>query len=190
MSMKSAYPYYLANKAVFANEDLEVIDKHTGEVATRVARPTTRWPTRQWPPPSARRRPWLACRRTAVATLHHCADRFEERYDELAEILVVEGGKVIKDARSEVQRLIDTFRIAAEEATRIGGEVLPMDIAPRSESFIGMWKRVPIGPVSFITPFNFPVQPGRAQDCAGHRGRLPVRAQAGGKDARGRAGTR
>ncbi|MEX0916024.1 MAG: aldehyde dehydrogenase family protein, partial [Wenzhouxiangellaceae bacterium] len=53
-------------------------------------------------------------------------------------------------------RLIDTFRIAAEEATRVGGEVLPMDIAPRSESFIGMWKRVPIGPVSFITPFNFP----------------------------------
>jgi len=155
--MKSAYPYYLANKAVFANEELEVIDKHTGETATRVAladdavvdeavAAAERAAPAMARLPSYRRRD----------ALHHCADRFEERYDELAEILVVEGGKVLKDAAGEVQRLIDTFRIAAEEATRVGGEVLPMDIAPRSESFIGMWKRVPIGPVSFITPFNFP----------------------------------
>jgi len=157
MSMKSAYPYYLANKAVFANEDLEVIDKHTGEVATRVARADDAVADEavaaaERAAPAMARLP--SYRRRDV--LHHCADRFEQRFEELAEILVVEGGKVIKDARGEVQRLIDTFRIAAEEATRVGGEVLPMDIAPRSESFIGMWKRVPIGPVSLITPFNFP----------------------------------
>jgi len=157
MGMKSAYPYYLANKAVFANEELAVIDKHTGEIATRVAQAdddvvdeavaaAERAAHGMARLPSHRRRD----------VLHHCADRFEARCDELTEILVVEGGKVIKDARGEVQRLVETFRIAAEEATRIGGEVLPMDIAPRSESFIGMWKRVPIGPVSFITPFNFP----------------------------------
>src|SRR6056297_430214 len=157
MGMKSAYPYYLANKAVFANQDLTVIDKHTGAVATRVAQADDAVVDKaveaaERAAPAMARLP--SHRRRDV--LHHCADRFEERYDELAEILVVEGGKVIKDAQGEVQRLIDTFRIAAEEATRIGGEVLPMDIAPRSESFIGMWKRVPIGPVSFITPFNFP----------------------------------
>src|SRR6056297_731261 len=157
MGMKSAYPYYLANKAVFANEELEVIDKHTGEIAARVAQADDSVvdeavAAAERAAPAMARLP--SHRRRDV--LHLCADRFEERYDELAEILVVEGGKVIKDAHGEVQRLIDTFRIAAEEATRIGGEVLPMDIAPRSESFIGMWKRVPIGPVSFITPFNFP----------------------------------
>lgn len=157
MGMKSAYPYYLANKAVFANEELEVVDKHTGKIATRVAQADDAVvdeavAAAERAAPAMARLP--SHRRRDV--LHHCADRFEERCDELAEILVVEGGKVIKDAEGEVQRLIDTFRIAAEEATRIGGEVLPMDIAPRSESFIGMWKRVPIGPVSFITPFNFP----------------------------------
>lgn len=157
MSLKSAYPYFLANKAVYANEDLEVFDKHTGEVAARVALADD----------AVVDRAVAAAERAAPAmaklpshkrrdALNHCAGQFQRRFDELAEILVVEGGKVIKDAEGEVQRLIDTFRIAAEEATRVGGEVMPMDIAPRSESFIGMWKRVPIGPVSFITPFNFP----------------------------------
>src|SRR6056297_1149824 len=157
MGMKSAYPYYLANKAVFANQDLTVIDKHTGAVATRVAQADDAVVDKaveaaERAAPAMARLP--SHRRRDV--LNHCADRFRERFDELAEILIVEGGKVITDARGEVQRLIDTFRIAAEEATRVGGEVVPMDIAPRTESFIGMWKRVPIGPVSLITPFNFP----------------------------------
>ncbi|MCA1780453.1 MAG: aldehyde dehydrogenase family protein [Xanthomonadaceae bacterium] len=155
--MKDAYPYYLANKAVFANRDLEVLDKHTGRVATRVAR-AGESEVDQAIAAAAEAAPAMARvpshRRRDV--LHHCADQFEQRFDELAEILLVEGGKVIRDCVGEVQRLIDTFRIAAEEATRIGGEVLPMDIAPRTEGFLGLWKRVPIGPVSFITPFNFP----------------------------------
>lgn len=157
MTIKASYPYYLANRPVEANLDLEVIDKHTGQVATRVAEADDAVVDRAIAAaveaaPAMARLP--SHRRRDI--LNGCADRFKERFDELAEILVVEGGKVIKDARGEVQRLIDTFRIAAEEATRIGGEVLPMDIAERSESFIGFWKRVPIGPVSFITPFNFP----------------------------------
>lgn len=157
MTIKSSYPYYLANHAVDANQNLEVFDKHTGAVATRVAEADDSVVDRAIAAaveaaPAMARLP--SHRRRDI--LNGCADHFGERFDELAEILVVEGGKVIKDARGEVQRLIDTFRIAAEEATRIGGEVLPMDIAERSESFIGFWKRVPIGPVSFITPFNFP----------------------------------
>ena len=157
MSIKSSYPYFLANRAVEANRDLEVIDKHTGAVATRVALADDAVVDRAVAAaveaaPAMARLP--SHRRRDV--LHGCADRFVERFDELAEILLVEGGKVMKDARGEVQRLVDTFRIAAEEATRIGGEVLPMDIAERSEGVLGFWKRVPIGPVSFITPFNFP----------------------------------
>ncbi len=89
--------------------------------------------------------------------LNHCVSRFKERAEELAQALCLEAGKPIKDSRGEVTRLIDTFQIAAEEATRIYGEVMPMDISPRAKDYQGMWKRVPIGPCSFISPFNFPL---------------------------------
>jgi acyl-CoA reductase-like NAD-dependent aldehyde dehydrogenase len=89
--------------------------------------------------------------------LNHCASRFQERAEELAQALCIEAGKPIKDSRGEVTRLIDTFRIGAEEATRIYGEVLPMDINPRAANYSGMWKRVPVGASSLISPFNFPL---------------------------------
>ena len=91
------------------------------------------------------------------AVLDHCVKRFNERFDELANALCVEAGKPIKDAQGEVTRLIDTFRIASEEATRIGGDVIPMEISARAKGYSGMTKRVPIGLCSFISPFNFPL---------------------------------
>ncbi|MDZ7791592.1 MAG: aldehyde dehydrogenase family protein [Xanthomonadales bacterium] len=156
MSVKSL-PYYLANRPVYANEDLEVLDKHTGEVAWRVANADDSVVDQAVAAAVKATRPMAELpsfkRRDALL---HCVERFRERQEELIEVLIVEGGKVRRDAKVEVIRLIETFRVAAEEATRIGGEVMPMDISPRSEKFTGMWKRVPIGPVSFITPFNFP----------------------------------
>ena len=92
-----------------------------------------------------------------VAVLEHCVRSFEERAEELALALCIEAGKPIRDSRGEVTRLIDTFKIAAGEAVRIGGEVMPLDISPRARNYSGMWKRVPIGPCSFISPFNFPL---------------------------------
>jgi acyl-CoA reductase-like NAD-dependent aldehyde dehydrogenase len=156
MSIKT-YPYYLANRAVNANQDLTVLDKHTNQEAYRVALAGDAEVDQAIAAAEKARRAMAelpAWRRRDV--LQHCVDRFREREDELVEVLIVEGGKVITDARGEVGRLIETFQIAAEEATRLGGEVLPMDIAARSEKFWGAWKRVPIGPVSMITPFNFP----------------------------------
>ncbi|HHX82950.1 MAG TPA: aldehyde dehydrogenase family protein, partial [Pseudomonadaceae bacterium] len=91
------------------------------------------------------------------AVLSHCVGRFTERFDELAYALCVEAGKPIKDSEGEVTRLIDTFRIAAEESVRIRGEVQPLDISARGKGYQGIWKRVPIGPCSFISPFNFPL---------------------------------
>ena len=84
-------------------------------------------------------------------------------------------------------RLIDTFRIAAEEATRMGGELQALDISPRAKGYRGMWKRVPIGPCSFISPFNFPAQPGRPQDRAGPGGGLPFVMKPASPDPAGRA---
>ncbi|MBD3648353.1 MAG: aldehyde dehydrogenase family protein, partial [Pseudomonadales bacterium] len=83
--------------------------------------------------------------------------RFRERFDELAMALCIEAGKPIKDAEGEVTRLIDTFQIAAEESVRIYGEITPLEISARAKGRFGMWKRVPIGPCSLISPFNFPL---------------------------------
>jgi acyl-CoA reductase-like NAD-dependent aldehyde dehydrogenase len=91
------------------------------------------------------------------AVLEHCVTRFKERFDELAMALCIEAGKPINDAEGEVTRLIDTFQIAAEESTRMHGELQALDISPRAKGYQGMWKRVPIGPCSFISPFNFPL---------------------------------
>src|SRR5689334_21517793 len=91
------------------------------------------------------------------AVLMHCVERFRERADELAVALCIEAGKPIRDSRGEVTRLIDTFRVAAKESVRLGGEVMTLDISPRARGYRGMWKRVPIGPCSFISPFNFPL---------------------------------
>jgi acyl-CoA reductase-like NAD-dependent aldehyde dehydrogenase len=156
--LKSQYPYYLANKAVQANTDLEVTDKYTGAVATRVAMADEAAIDAAIAAAVRATRPMAempAFERQAV--LAHCVERFRQRADELAESLCIEAGKPIKDARGEVARLIDTFRIGAEEAVRLGGEVMTMDISARARGYRGMWKRVPIGPVSFISPFNFPL---------------------------------
>src|SRR3546814_18172795 len=71
--------------------------------------------------------------------------------------LCVEAGKPSADSEGEVTRLIDTFRIAAEEAVRNYGEMQPLDISARAKGYMGLWKRVPIGPCSFISPFHFPL---------------------------------
>ena len=152
------YPYYLANRACAPNHDLIVHDKFSGEIATRVALADAAAidagiaaaaaacePMRQFAP----------YQRQAV--LEHCVQRFRQREDELAMALCIEAGKPIRDARGEVSRLIDTFKVAAEESVRIGGELINLEISPRSKGYRGFSKRVPIGPCSFISPFNFPL---------------------------------
>ncbi len=156
--LKDVYPLYLNNEAVQPNTDLAVTDKYTNEVAFRTALATSDVIEQaiagavEATEPMAR---MASYERQAV--LDHCVVRFKERFDELAYALCVEAGKPIKDAEGEVTRLIDTFRIAAEESTRNYGEVQPLDISPRAKGYQGMWKRVPIGPCSFISPFNFPL---------------------------------
>jgi acyl-CoA reductase-like NAD-dependent aldehyde dehydrogenase len=79
------------------------------------------------------------------------------RQEEFAATITSESGKPVVDARREVSRAIQTFLIAAEEAKRIPGEVLPLDWTPGTESYLGLTRRFPIGPILGITPFNFPL---------------------------------
>ncbi|OAN98821.1 aldehyde dehydrogenase family protein [Parasphingorhabdus sp.] len=156
--LKDVYPLYLNNEAVQPNTDLEVTDKYTNEVAFRTALATPDVIEEAIAGAVAATEPMAkmaSYERQNV--LQHCVDRFKERFDELAYSLCVEAGKPIKDAEGEVGRLIDTFRIAAEESVRNYGEVQPLDISARAKGYMGMWKRVPIGPCSFISPFNFPL---------------------------------
>jgi hypothetical protein len=117
------------------------------------------------------------CKRQAV--LNHCVARFRERFEETrAWPCASRPASRSSDARGEVTRLIDTFRVAAEESVRIGGEVLNLEISPRARGYRGMWKRVPIGPCSLHLAVQLPAQPRRAQDRAGDRSGLPVRDEA------------
>ncbi|MFQ3197709.1 MAG: acyl-CoA reductase-like NAD-dependent aldehyde dehydrogenase [Paraglaciecola sp.] len=172
--LAKAYPYYLASKAVFANQDLVVTNKYTGEVATRVALADAKV-IDQAIAGAQKSQPLLnkMAPYERQQILNHCVKRFEERFDELAHALCIEAGKPIKDSRGEVTRLIDTFKIAAEESVRMHGEVLNLEITPRAKGYQGMYKRVPIGPCSFISPFNFPlnlaahkIAPALAVGCA------------------------
>jgi acyl-CoA reductase-like NAD-dependent aldehyde dehydrogenase len=158
VKLKDVYPLYLNNKAEQPNADLEVTDKYTGKVAFRCAQADAKTIDAgiqgavEAAEPMARLPSYAR-----QAVLQHCVDRFKERFDELAYALCVEAGKPIKDSEGEATRLIDTFRIAAEESVRMTGEVQPLDISPRAKGYQGIWKRVPIGPCSFISPFNFPL---------------------------------
>ena len=115
--LKKNYPFYLANKPHAPNTDLKVTDKYSGETATGVALADSRiidqaiqgcvqaaQPMKSMP----------AYQRQQI--LHHCVRQFEKRQEELSHLLCIEAGKPIRDSRGEVTRLIDTFRIAAEES--------------------------------------------------------------------------
>jgi acyl-CoA reductase-like NAD-dependent aldehyde dehydrogenase len=81
-------------------------------------------------------------------------DAQRERF---AELLAREAGKPIALARTEVARALSTFELGAEEATRLVGETLPLDITATSRGYSGSWTRVPAGPVIAFAPFNFPL---------------------------------
>jgi acyl-CoA reductase-like NAD-dependent aldehyde dehydrogenase len=156
--LDAKFPYFVANRSRQPNFDLPVLDKYTQQVAARIALADgaaideaialavrAREPMRKMPA-------WARQR-----VLEQCVTRFRERSEELAQALCIEAGKPIRDARGEVGRLIETFKVAAEEAVRIGGEVLEMEISKRAEGTRGFTRHVPIGVCSFITPFNFPL---------------------------------
>jgi len=89
--------------------------------------------------------------------LRRVAEGFGQRKEEFAHTMAQEAGKPIKTARTEVERAIFTFTVAAEESTRIYGEYLPLDWQEYTAGRWGMVRRFPLGPIAGITPFNFPL---------------------------------
>jgi acyl-CoA reductase-like NAD-dependent aldehyde dehydrogenase len=89
--------------------------------------------------------------------LRRVAEGITKRKEEFSRTLCQEAGKPIKAARTEVERAIFTFTVAAEESTRIYGEYLPLDWQEYTAGRWGIVKRFPLGPIAGITPFNFPL---------------------------------
>ena len=89
--------------------------------------------------------------------LRRVAQSIAERKDEFARTMAQEAGKPIKASRTEVERAIFTFNVAAEESTRIYGEYIPLDWQEFTAGRWGLVRRFPLGPIAGITPFNFPL---------------------------------
>ena len=89
--------------------------------------------------------------------LNRIARSVEKRREEFAELITNESGKPIRFSAAEVDRAVSTFTIAAEEATRLNGEVIPLDVTSAVANRKGIVTRFPIGPIACISPFNFPL---------------------------------
>ena len=89
--------------------------------------------------------------------LRGASAELKARREEIGRTLAGEAGKPIKDATTEVDRASMTFEVAADEARRLGGEMIPMDLAPHGGGRLAFVRRFPIGPVAAISPFNFPL---------------------------------
>jgi acyl-CoA reductase-like NAD-dependent aldehyde dehydrogenase len=79
------------------------------------------------------------------------------RREEIGRLITLESGKPIRDALTEVDRAVLTFRLGAEEAERMTGELIPLDLMATSKGRVGVTRRFPIGPIAGISPFNFPL---------------------------------
>jgi len=92
-----------------------------------------------------------------AAALERVRAGLTERREEIARVLAQEAGKPLGLARTEIDRAVFVFQQGAEEAKRIGGEVLPMDLMPNGDRRWAITRRFPLAPIAAITPFNFPV---------------------------------
>jgi acyl-CoA reductase-like NAD-dependent aldehyde dehydrogenase len=154
----SAKPFYVAGEWRTGQGTLEVKSPYDGAVVAALGVPTDAdvedaVASAVETFPESRHLPTYA----RAEALMHISRRIQERTDEMAEAVASEGGKPVKWARVEVTRAVSTFRWAAEEARRFGGEFLPLDTEASLGSRAGIVRRFAYGPVLGISPFNFPV---------------------------------
>ncbi|MCH7394764.1 aldehyde dehydrogenase family protein [Acinetobacter dispersus] len=153
------YPLYVAGKAVITGQWLEVHDKYRNTVYARVALADAKVLEKAISA-SVKAEAEMAALKPfqKQQILLHCVKRFNELREQLTEILIAEGGKPRGAAGAEVERLINTFQLAADAVTQLDdGRMLPLAVTPAAARFRGMVKQVPIGAISLISPFNFPL---------------------------------
>ncbi|MGI6227099.1 MAG: aldehyde dehydrogenase family protein [Peptococcales bacterium] len=151
------YKFFIDGQWVDSAEKKEVINKYTGQPFATIAQSTSEDVEKavQASKKSFEKIKLTPYKRYEI--LLKTSKLLLEKETELAEILCKECGKPIGDSRIEVQRAAQTFEIAAEEAKRIHGEMVPIEASPGSENRLAFTIRVPVGVVCAITPFNVPL---------------------------------
>jgi glyceraldehyde-3-phosphate dehydrogenase (NADP+) len=148
----------LAGEWISTPQSIPVRNPFTGQVVAEVARAG---PAELERATDAAVRAFETTRRLTSgarsAFLQGAAAGLGRRKEEIARTIALEAGKPIKLARAEVDRAVHTFTVAADEARRIGGEVIPLDVSAATEGRLGITRRFPLGPILAITPFNFPL---------------------------------
>ncbi|MCX5800601.1 MAG: aldehyde dehydrogenase family protein [Candidatus Eisenbacteria bacterium] len=156
--MKKEWSFLLGGKWVATDDILEVRSPYDGLLVARVSRASS---------VHMEEAASLAAKAFNVTRTLTCHERstileavsatIARRAEELANVLSLEAAKTIRDARVEVARASNTFKVASEEAKRIGGEYISLDWIQGSRGRFGITRRFPLGPVLGITPFNFPL---------------------------------
>jgi glyceraldehyde-3-phosphate dehydrogenase (NADP+) len=152
------YPFLLAGESRNGGDAVEIRSPYTGEPIGRAALAGPRdvaaaLDAAVAAAPAAAALPSHA----RAAALDRIAAGVAGRREEMARLLAAEAGKPLGLARTEIDRTIFVFRQGAQEATRLGGEVIPMDLQAHGERRWGITRRFPLSPISAIIPFNFPV---------------------------------
>jgi acyl-CoA reductase-like NAD-dependent aldehyde dehydrogenase len=152
------YPMYLAGEWAESDDPLPVVNPYNGETVGTTYQASAEqldqairaaecvFPTLRTLPTYDR-----------VNLLQALAKQMRERRNEVAQMIALEAGKPIRDAEVEADRGVFTIETAAEEAKRIEGDVMPLDLLPSSKGRFGIVRRFPIGPIAGISPFNFPL---------------------------------
>jgi glyceraldehyde-3-phosphate dehydrogenase (NADP+) len=156
--MAKVYPFFLAGEWQQSEERLEVKSPYTGEVVGVTSIPTEAQVERAIERAVsgfelARR--LSSEERARILTL--IREGIAKRKEDFVRVVVLEAGKPWKDASTEVERALHNLEVAAEEAKRIGGEIMPLDLREHSRGRVGFIRRYPLGPIAAITPFNFPL---------------------------------
>lgn len=156
--MSKPYPMYLAGNWVESGTPVEIINPYDDAPVGRT-----------WLATAEQLNEAIVAAQTAfertrmqpvferVRILDELAARIREHRDEIASLIAREAGKPIRDAEVETDRGVFTVRMAAEEAKRIEGDVIPLDLLPSSKGRFGIVRRFPIGPIAGISPFNYPL---------------------------------
>ena len=153
------FPLYVAGKASNTGQWLEVHDKFSSEVYAKVALADAVTIEKAIASALKTEREMAALKPfQKQKILLNCVARFNEQREELTNILIAEGGKPRNAASAEVERLINTFQIAADAVSQLDeGRLIPLAVTQAASNYTGMVKHVPIGAVSLISPFNFPL---------------------------------
>jgi len=156
--MTKAYPMYLAGEWGESDSPLDITNPYDGSPIGRT-----------WLASEAQLEQAIVAAQAAfevtrkqptferVAILDALSAKMKEHRDEIASLIAREAGKPIRDAEIEADRGIFTVQVAAEEAKRIEGEVIPLDLLASSKGRFGIVRRFPIGPIAGISPFNYPL---------------------------------